>query len=142
MAERKYQTAGRSRMMEYLAQHKDRLVSAAEVYQYLEAQGGKVNITTVYRNLDKLVREGTVMKYASEKGEKCGYQYVEKHHDCQNHLHLKCTDCGIVRHLDCEFMKDFGAHILKHHGFTLQCQNSMLYGICEDCLKRRNKNEV
>ena len=133
MAERKYKTSGRQHIMEYLIEHKDRGVSALDIYSYLEEKGSRVNITTIYRNLDKLVKDGDVMKYASEQGEKCTYQYTERKTECHNHLHLKCTVCGGVIHLDCGFMKEFGRHIEEHHKFVIQCQNSMIYGVCEHC---------
>lgn len=37
-----------------------------------------MNITTVYRYLDKLEKDGTVIRYASEQGGQAAYQYVEQ----------------------------------------------------------------
>ena len=41
--------------------------------------------------------------------------------------------CGKIIHLECEFMDEISEHILKDHGFKLQCKNSILYGMCSAC---------
>ena len=99
----------------------------------LKRNGDAVNITTIYRYLDKLATDGTVMKYVAEAGGKAVYQYVELGQHCEEHLHLKCVKCGCIIHLDCGFMDEIAEHIQKDHGFQLQCKNSILYGICKDC---------
>ena len=108
-------------------------VTAADIDQYLKRNGDAVNITTIYRYLDKLATDGTVMKYVAEAGGKAVYQYVELGQHCEEHLHLKCVKCGCIIHLDCGFMDEIAEHIQKDHGFQLQCKNSILYGICKDC---------
>lgn len=133
MPQKNYKTAGRVRIMEYLMDHKDMMVSAADIQQELQRQDFPVNVSTIYRNLDKLVKDGEIMKYASENGERCTYQYAGGTKDCRHHLHLKCTACGMVVHLDCSFMNELGEHILEHHGFVVQCENSMIYGLCSEC---------
>lgn len=101
-----------------------------------------MNITTIYRYLDKLAKEGTVMKYVAEKGSQAVYQYVEMGHHCEEHLHLKCVSCGCIIHLECAFMDEIAEHVLKDHGFTLQCKNSIIYGLCRECRKNRIGNNT
>ena len=93
----------------------------------------EVNITTIYRYLDRLEKDGTVIRYVSGQGSQAAYQYVEQGKGCCDHLHLQCVKCGRIYHLDCAFMKEISEHIEKDHGFELQCRNSVLYGICKDC---------
>ena len=45
---------------------------------------------------------------------------------------------GRIIHLECHFMEEISHHIEKSHGFTLQCKNSILYGVCKEC---KNKFE-
>lgn len=130
-----YATASRRKILEFLKSSSDRTVSAADIDSYLKENGSEVNLTTIYRYLDKLTQEGTVIKYAAEKGSQTVYQYVEQGHRCEEHLHLKCVKCGCIIHLECAFMDEISEHILKDHGFTLQCRNSILYGVCEKCRK-------
>lgn len=134
---REYATASRKKILEYLKRSGDRTVTAADIDCYLRSSGDEVNITTIYRYLDKLGREGCVMKYAAEKGGQAVFQYVEQGHRCEEHLHLKCVMCGGLLHLECAFMDEISEHILADHGFLLQCRNSILYGICEKCREQK-----
>lgn len=134
MAGSGYATASRKRILEFLKNNSDRTVAAADIDTYLREKDSEVNITTIYRYLDKLAKEGTVIKYVAECGGKAVYQYVEQGHRCEEHLHLKCVKCGCIIHLECAFMDEISEHIEKDHGFTLQCKNSILYGTCRNCL--------
>ena len=135
MAGNGYATSNRKKILEYLAKNCDRTVKASDIDEYLIEMDSRVNVTTIYRYLEKLVGDGKVIKYAAEKGKQAVYQYVEPGHKCEKHLHLTCTECGRVIHLECDFMEKISEHILDEHGFELQCKNSMLYGICENCRK-------
>jgi len=121
------------KILEFLKKNSDRTVAVADIDHYLKAQDCEVNITTIYRYLDKLAKDGTVIKYVAEKGNQAVYQYVELGHHCEEHLHLQCVKCGKIIHLECEFMDEISEHILKDHGFKLQCKNSILYGMCSAC---------
>lgn len=136
MGETGYTTVSRKKIMEFLQENRDRTVTAADIDAFLKHQGSKVNITTIYRYLDKLTKEGTVMKYVAQKGSQAAYQYVEHGHHCEEHLHCKCVRCGHIIHLECAFMNEISEHIENEHGFTLQCKDSILYGICRACRER------
>ena len=87
----------------------------------------------MYRYLDKLAGEQRIMKYVADKGERAVFQYVDEGRHCREHLHLKCVQCGRIYHLDCHFMDEVRAHLMAEHGFTLQCEGSVLYGLCRHC---------
>ena len=133
MAGNGYATASRKRILEFLQKNSNRTVSVTDIDCYLKEEGSEVNITTIYRYLDKLANEGTVIKYVAEKGGKAVYQYVELGHHCEEHLHLQCVKCGGILHLECAFMSEIAEHIFAEHGFEIQCKNSIVYGICEKC---------
>lgn len=130
-----YTTASRRRIQEFLRNNCDRTVTVSDISFHLKETGNEVNLTTIYRYLDKLSDEGSVIKYASEKGSQAAYQYVEHGKKCDEHLHLQCVRCGCVIHLDCEFMDEISKHVKQDHGFTLQCRKSVLYGTCQKCVQ-------
>ena len=68
MAGNGYATTSRKKILEYLMANSDRTVTVTDIDQYLKKHDNEVNITTIYRYLDKLAKEGTVMKYVAEKG--------------------------------------------------------------------------
>ena len=72
-----YATISRKKILEFLKKNSDRTVAVADIDHYLKAQDCEVNITTIYRYLDKLAKDGTVIKYVAEKGNQAVYQYVE-----------------------------------------------------------------
>ena len=128
-----YNTKTRQLILDYLINNRQHAVSASNILEHLEEQGASPNPTTVYRYLDKLAKDGTVIKYVAEKGCQAAYQYVEPGRGCEQHLHLKCVKCGKIIHLECHFMEEISHHIEESHGFTLQCKNSILYGVCKEC---------
>ncbi|MCD8363194.1 MAG: transcriptional repressor [Lachnospiraceae bacterium] len=131
-----YATASRRKILEILKGSRDRTLTASEIDAMLRKQDSPVNITTIYRYLDRLEEDGTVLRYTSEQNGQALYQYVDRDGHCQEHLHMKCVKCGRIYHLDCDFMKEIAEHIQKDHGFSLQCRNSILYGVCKDCGQR------
>ena len=131
----RYSTSNRKKIYKILEQSKGRTITAAEIDEKLKEMDNAVSISTIYRFLDSLQDDGTVIRYASEDGKTTYYQYVETGSGCEDHLHLKCIRCGNIQHLDCGFMEEISEHIQKDHGFTLLCKNSILYGLCSECAK-------
>ena len=82
-----------------------------------------------------------MMKYVADKGEKAVFQYVDEGRHCREHLHLKCTGCGRIYHLDCRFMDEVRAHLMAEHGFVLQCEGSVLYGLCRACAHQAEQSD-
>ena len=81
------------------------------------------------------------VKYVADKGEKAVFQYVDEGRHCREHLHLKCVQCGRIYHLDCHFMDEVRAHLMAEHGFTLQCEGSVLYGLCRHCAQKEEQSD-
>ena len=131
-----YNTRTRQLILDYLINNRQHAVSASNILEHLEAEGASPNPTTVYRYLDKLAGEQRIMKYVADKGEKAVFQYVDEERHCREHLHLKCVQCGRIYHLDCHFMDEVRAHLMAEHGFTLQCEGSVLYGLCRHCAQK------
>lgn len=130
-----YSTRSREYIAEYLKNNSDRTVSASDIYYYLENNDMKINLATIYRNLDRMTSEGTIVKLKSADNEKSVYQFAGNDSHCTHHVHMQCTKCGKIIHLDCGFMNEISKHLSDHHDFTLECKNSVLYGICSDCKK-------
>lgn len=130
-----YRCQYKSWILEYFEANPDDMISASLLLKKMREDGMAINQATVYRNLDRLEQNGQIRGHRiNEKGEKY-YQYMEPGHDCTHHLHLYCRKCGKVIHLDCDFMKEIQEHLQADHGFTLDCGDSVLVGLCKDCRK-------
>ena len=110
--------ASRRKILEILKESKDKTVTAAQIGEQLRQMDSEVNITTIYRYLDRLEKDGTVIRYAIRAGfpgclSVCG----AGSRAAEGHLHLQCVKCGRIYHLDCAFMKEISEHIQKDHGF-------------------------
>ena len=42
--------------------------------------------------------------------------------------------------MDCHFMDEVRQHLQAEHGFTLQCEGSILYGVCRRCAQQQEPN--
>jgi len=131
-----YNTRLRQAILNFLLVNQDKTVTALEIFNALRQENIKISRTTVYRFLDKLVSEDRLLRYVTDDGKKASYMYVGDNPNHSSHLHLQCTECGKVIHLDCEFMDEIFLHISKHHDFDLKCDSSILYGKCQRCLKK------
>jgi Fur family ferric uptake transcriptional regulator len=131
-----YKTKCKDTIMEILNSNKDITLSADDIFKIFQKKCVNVNITTIYRNLDKLEKEGVLNKFPASDSHKALYQIIC--HDMHNeeHLHMQCSNCGKVIHLDCDYMADFIKHIKDHHQFDLTCDKSILFGLCDDCKKK------
>ncbi len=131
-----YQTKQRQSLLDCLRANSERALTIDEWTALLHARGETIGKTTVYRWMDKLVQSGRVRKFTAGRGESATFQLMEPHRGCESHLHLKCLSCGKFIHLDCDEMEGVSEHVRAHHGFQIDNRRSLLYGLCEDCLKK------
>ena len=130
---KEYRTKFKDDIMEYLRTNKDVRFCASDVFEYMSGNGVTINLTTVYRNLDKMTENGILLKSKNPTDECCYYQYTEPNSHCKEHLHVQCKMCGKIIHLEGTFMKEFNDYIVSEHGFALDFKDSMIIGICKDC---------
>lgn len=131
-----YKTEGRKKIMDILRQSGGVPLSVPQIEGKLQEGGSPLNKTTIYRYLDKLEDSGDVVKYAGDEGRKALFQLVDRKHRCDQHLHLKCVECGALLHLDGPPMSTLAEQVYTEHGFMIQCRNSVIYGLCQECLKK------
>lgn len=137
--QKKYRTKSKDAIMEYLERNREHSFSAYDVNEYMRENGIQVNLTTIYRNLDKLTESGRLMKYKTAEDEFCRYQCAKPHAQCYEHLHMQCRECGKILHMECQFMDEITKHLYEHHQFALECTGSVLMGLCGECRKQGEK---
>lgn len=136
---RSYNTKSRKYILEFLKQNRDTTVAVSDILDYLSGKGISVNFTTVYRFLNKLTLERKVIKLSDEGGQRAVYQFIGHKNSCKDHIHIQCTKCGKLEHIECDFMEHIKNHLYEEHGFTIKCDGSILYGICGDCKNKIKK---
>ena len=63
MGKAQYKTKQMSEILNFLQQMEGTHVTVADIYDHFKKKGIAVGMTTVYRQLDKMVSEGLVAKY-------------------------------------------------------------------------------
>ncbi len=128
-----YDTKQGKLILDCLKAHRSSHVTVDSIMACLKEQGASVGQTTVYRNLDKLVRQGVVVRYAGAEGQGACYQYVDCHEGGPAHYHLVCADCGQMIHLQCGHLDELTTHLLEHHQFCIDRFRTVIYGLCNKC---------
>ena len=134
MAKSQYKTKQMAQLLTYLKTSEGH-VTVNDIRIYFAQQGIAVGTTTIYRNLEKLVKEGLVAKYTVDTTSSACFEYVgektEEKGECS--YHCKCEKCGKLIHLQCHEVEDLRQHMSEHHGFQMDSQRAVFYGMCSEC---------
>ena len=121
-----YNTNHQKEIQALFTEHQEKTYTAVGLVEMFK---GQIDKATIYRKLKALESEQVIRKINKNDGSIC-YQYACH---CSNHLHLICQNCNKTIHLSCDKANDFVNHILKSHGFSINQNNTLIYGLCGDC---------
>jgi len=124
---KKYLTSQREILYSFLKSHSDEQFTIYEIAEKL-CERNNISKSSIYRNIGILVNEGLVQSY-TEGNKKLLYQYIGEQ-NCSCHLHLKCTVCGQITHLDNNSMDVIYDSIAKKNGFNVDTNKTIIYGEC------------
>ncbi len=124
-----YKTKQKDLVLKEVMKHNEFTIN--EIYEKLK---DNVGLTTIYRKIDDLIKEGIVSKYIG-RDNITYYQYLE-HCEKDNHFYLRCEKCGDMEHVDCDCINELSEHITEKHNFTLNKENIVINGICNKCKNR------
>lgn len=125
-----YNTKQKQTLKDFFKNNKDKQYSINEITDTISQNN--IGKSTIYRLIDKMTEEGSIRRFRGE-GKSVLYQYVGEHHECDSHFHLKCVDCGLLVHLECDYMRNLNEHITTHHKFDIDTSKTILYGVCSKC---------
>ncbi len=134
-----YNTKGRQIILDLVRSSDDGHITAAAVSQKLAESGASLGTATIYRQLEKLADEGVLRKYFIDGVPAACFELVEKHNDCDTHVHFKCEECGELCCIDCEEMKAIEKHFAAEHGISIDPVRTVLYGKCKACREKGTK---
>ena len=110
-----YMTSQRKMLLDFLEKNHDKQFSATDIANALKNRG--ISISAVYRNLIKMHSQGIISRSVKEDSREIYYQYMSGC-DCKNSIHLTCTKCGKVSHMDSAYANEMTANLRKS-GFNL-----------------------
>lgn len=126
-----YVTEQRQLLFSFLKEHPDRQYSIDEIAGELSADTD-ISISSVYRNINKMVKDGTVRRFAMDGSRKFLYQYID-HEECREHIHLQCESCGKLVHVDDPKLERVLETALDSQAFRIDKRKTVLYGSCKEC---------
>ena len=101
--------------------------SAEELTAEVQARAPDVNISTIYRNLEELVRLGVVDR-ARMGGGPAAYHLASVAHG-----HLVCEKCGSITEVPDELFDGLARSVGERYGFTVDPHHFAAAGRCADC---------
>lgn len=128
----KYMTKQRRVLLDFFSKHHDEQLSAKEVYSLIGDD--RISISAIYRNLAALEQDGLLKKFVKSGSRDAFYQYTACKH-CENSIHLSCKKCGHTFHMDALSADQLENSIQKNDGFLLNKTDTIIYGVCKDCVK-------
>jgi Fur family ferric uptake transcriptional regulator len=101
--------------------------TAAGLYRIVLHRLPRISLGTVYRNLDLLVKAGTIQKleYGSEEARFDGE--VTPHH------HIRCVKCGRVDDIHGLSLDPLGGVTEDFNGYRVLGQRIEFFGLCARC---------
>ncbi|QWT17239.1 transcriptional repressor [Collinsella sp. zg1085] len=132
-----YDTKQRKAILAVLDDHADSYMSVDEVMTLLHNHHIDVGRTTVYRTLERLVADGTMVKVADVRGGAAQYCNAVAQPGDAHQGQLRCEACGRVLPLSCSMLESFAGHILDEHGFAVDRRHTVITGTCKSCRDER-----
>ena len=124
-----YNTHQRKALIDFLQSNSSKAFTIEEIINGLD--NGEISQSTAYRLMTKLVEDGLVHRSVKGNSRSFVYQYISDH-KCEGHLHMKCTDCGKVYHLDSSITEQIQNNIKSNTSFEID-NHSVLLGKCKLC---------
>ncbi len=130
-----YQTRQFLQMLDYMKSTNTRHVTATDIREHFRRAGTKLSTATIYRHLDRMLKDGLVARYTIDGNQGYCYEFLgEAHADRHVHcFHCKCEHCGILIHLTCKEIEALSSHLSHSHQFSLDPARTVFYGLCNHC---------
>lgn len=122
-------TPQRKTLIQILVDHPDQLLSPEQLTNLCQTVDKDLNATTVYRNLELLIKNDLVYTEALDKTTK-GYK-IKCH--TGHHHHMICISCRKMFPIDYCPMCDDLLSKAKDIDFKVTEHQLTLYGYCKDC---------
>ncbi len=131
-------TPQRRLVLEIFLQHRQRHLSAEEVFTFSRARGEEIGLATIYRTLELLEGLGLIHKLNFGDGRsryEMAHQDLSHHH----HHHLVCLGCDEIFEVEDDLLHQLEEVIEQKHGFDIVNHNLQFYGYCSKCQGKEKK---
>ena len=118
-----------------------RHLSADEIYKEASKISSGGGLSTIYRNLELLVRIGLVWKF--DAGDNKARYEIAKRPDETHHHHLMCKKCNSIIDYsasvdkESDFIKMREKNLSKKYNFKIENHCIDFFGLCHKCSKSK-----
>lgn len=134
-----YQTEQKRILLAYMKAHDSQAYTVEELWEKMNEELDSAFVpgkSTIYRILPGLVEEGLVKRFVKGNSRKFLYQMVCGSH-CDAHLHMKCSVCGKLYHMEDQESEELLIRVMQKHHFQIDEGKTILFGQCENCMECR-----
>ena len=114
-----------------LIEHSEKLLSAQDIFMKLHQNDVSVNLSTIYRTLDKLVEAKIINKVDIENESQSLYEFNSDDH----HHFLICKKCNKIEPIYGCPLHDYEKQLMKETGFVITGHKIEFHGYCKSCQK-------
>ncbi|MBR0486378.1 MAG: transcriptional repressor [Treponema sp.] len=125
-----YSTEQRNILLTFLQTNPDTVFSAKQIAQSLADKN--ISRSAVYRNLAQLESEQKIKRVVKNGSHEAYYQFYDIT-ACRNHIHLSCTKCGKIFHMEGNDADRLSQMLNGNEGFELNKSETVIYGLCKEC---------
>ena len=115
-------TQPRMRILDLLEDHRNKHMTADDIYRALVDTDDDIGLATVYRVLSQFEAAGLVVKHNFESGQAFYELDSGEHHD-----HLVCVETGKVTEFVSDDIERLQKEIAEKHGYTIEDHSLVIY---------------
>ncbi len=125
-------------VLEVLADHRDKHMTAEDIYELVKEDYPEIGLATIYRTV-QLLREMQLVDRINLDDGCLRYEISDlcdgetKHH----HHHLICKTCGKVVPFEEDLLDELERLVEQETGFQVSDHELKFYGQCEECLTKQ-----
>ncbi len=130
----KYETEQKKMLLEFFKNHAEEAFTVEELAEGMRGVYGEraPGVSTVYRLVTSLGEAGCLRRFVKGNSRHFVYQMVDGEH-CHDHLHLRCTACGRLLHLDESLSREILRSVRQISAFQVSEGDTVLLGCCQTC---------
>ena len=128
-----YKTEQKKLLIDFLSQHSGESFTIEEIEKEMLLSGiNAPGLSTIYRLMPTLVEDGLVKRFPGDRKRRFLYQ-ITNGEQCGHHLHMKCTGCGRLIHMNDTVSDALLKEITTLSNFSVDRGKTVLFGKCESC---------
>jgi Fur family ferric uptake transcriptional regulator len=120
-------TPQRQMILEALYHHPG-YATVNEIWDRVREQSPHVDLSTIYRSLHFLTKQGLVSELLLSSGS-AQYAPAREH----PHAHAVCARCGHVMPVEPDWLQSISEIMVAQHGFHMNITSLEIPGICAEC---------